>query len=281
MRPTGGQNLCVAHPGQPGRRPARAGTGAVHSSASTTRRGVRRVLERVVLARSARPSSIVADLLADRDHRVAEAVELGLRLALGRLDHQRARRPGTTSSARGSRSPSAAWRCPRPRCRRVFLSGAQVEDALVRDAAAARPCRAPGSARSSRLRDVVGVEDRDLRSPRVSPSAPIMRDVHPRDRQDARAAPGRGRHRADRLRRRRSATTGWPGRNGARCAATPIGPMPGPPPPCGMQKVLCRLRWQTSAPMSPGPAEADLRVHVRAVHVHLAAVLVDDRADLA
>ncbi len=48
------------------------------------------------------------------------------------------------------------------------------------------------------------------------------------------------------------ATTGWPGRNGARCAATAIGPMPGPPPPCGMQNVLCRLRWQTSAPMSPG-----------------------------
>ena len=47
-------------------------------------------------------------------------------------------------------------------------------------------------------------------------------------------------------------TTGWPGRNGARCFATPIGPMPGPPPPWGMQKVLCRFRWQTSAPMSPG-----------------------------
>jgi hypothetical protein len=34
--------------------------------------------------------------------------------------------------------------------------------------------------------------------------------------------------------------------------------------------------WQTSAPMSPG-GRADLRVHVGAVHVHLAAVLVDDR----
>ena len=30
-----------------------------------------------------------------------------------------------------------------------------------------------------------------------------------------------------------------------------------------------------------GPREADLRVHVRAVHVDLAAVLVDDAADLA
>ena len=33
--------------------------------------------------------------------------------------------------------------------------------------------------------------------------------------------------------------------------------------------------------MSAGPREADLRVHVRAVHVDLAAVLVDDGADLA
>ena len=47
-------------------------------------------------------------------------------------------------------------------------------------------------------------------------------------------------------------TSGCPGRYGARCAATPIGPMPGPPPPCGMQNVLCRLRWQTSAPIAAG-----------------------------
>ena len=39
-----------------------------------------------------------------------EPVDLAEVLGLGRLDHQRARRPGTTSSARGSRSRSAAWR---------------------------------------------------------------------------------------------------------------------------------------------------------------------------
>ena len=38
------------------------------------------------------------------------------------------------------------------------------------------------------------------------------------------------------------AASGWPGRYAARCLATAIGPMPGPPPPCGMQNVLCRLR---------------------------------------
>mmetsp|Transcript_2252 Transcript_2252/g.3947 ORF Transcript_2252/g.3947 Transcript_2252/m.3947 type:complete len:210 (-) Transcript_2252:1252-1881(-) len=49
-----------------------------------------------------------------------------------------------------------------------------------------------------------------------------------------------------------SGSTAWPGRKGARWDATPIEPTPGPPPPWGMQNVLCRLRWQTSAPMIPG-----------------------------
>ena len=35
--------------------------------------------------------STVLDLLADRDHRVAEPIQFSLRFALGRLDHQRAR----------------------------------------------------------------------------------------------------------------------------------------------------------------------------------------------
>src|SRR5688500_261960 len=42
------------------------------------------------------------------------------------------------------------------------------------------------------------------------------------------------------------------GRNGARCDFTAHGPTPGPPPPCGMQNVLCRLRCETSEPHLPG-----------------------------
>ena len=45
---------------------------------------------------------------------------------------------------------------------------------------------------------------------------------------------------------------GWFGRKSTKWAATPMGPTPGPPPPCGMAKVLCRLRWHTSAPIKPG-----------------------------
>ena len=42
--------------------------------------------------------------------------------------------------------------------------------------------------------------------------------------------------------------TGCDGRYGERWALTAIGPIPGPPPPWGMQKVLWRLRWDTSEP---------------------------------
>ena len=33
---------------------------------------------------------------------------------------------------------------------------------------------------------------------------------------------------------------------------TPTGPEPGPPPPWGVEKVLCRLKCMTSMPKSPG-----------------------------
>src|SRR2546423_14038085 len=42
------------------------------------------------------------------------------------------------------------------------------------------------------------------------------------------------------------------GRKRARGAATPIGPIPGPPPPSGLANVLGGVRWQTPAPMWPG-----------------------------
>ena len=84
------------------------------------------------------------------------------------------------------------------------------------------------------------------------PSAAEHADVAVGNQQDAGAAPRRRRHGREWRARRRSATSGCPGRNGARCAATPIGPMPGPPPPCGIANVLCRFRWQTSAPIAAG-----------------------------
>ena len=38
-----------------------------------------------------------------------------------------------------------------------------------------------------------------------------------------------------------SLITGWPGKYNSKCFLQAIGPIPGPPPPCGIQNVLCKL----------------------------------------
>ena len=139
-------------------------------------------------------------------------------------------------------------------------------------------CTAPGSARRAGSR---GSWPRGSPTAvaRARPSGSHQRDVRPRDRQDARptrtAPPTPGRPAG------RAPPSGWPGRNGARWARTATGPTPGPPPPWGMQNVLCRLRWLTSAPKRPGRATPDEGVEVGAVDVDLAAGVVDGGADLA
>jgi hypothetical protein len=42
------------------------------------------------------------------------------------------------------------------------------------------------------------------------------------------------------------------GAKGASAADSTTGPAPGPPPPCGVEKVLCRLMCMASTPRSPG-----------------------------
>src|SRR4029453_1661764 len=84
--PDAGPELVLPEPGR-GERGLLARVGVLPLAGRHFRQRVRRVLERVVLlvalARLDR-----ADLLADRLEGSDEAVELLLRLALGRLDHQ-------------------------------------------------------------------------------------------------------------------------------------------------------------------------------------------------
>ena len=91
------------------------------------------------------PASTAPDLVADRDHRVAEPVELGEVLRLGRLDHQRARH-----RERHRRRVEAVVDQPLGDVVGGDAGGlrdrAQVEDALVRHDARRARCRAPGSA---------------------------------------------------------------------------------------------------------------------------------------
>ena len=51
-----------------------------------------------------------------------------------------------------------------------------------------------------------------------------------------------------------SLITGCFGKNDSRCFLQAIGPIPGPPPPWGIQNVLCKLIWQISGPNFPGLA---------------------------
>ena len=53
---------------------------------------------------------------------------------------------------------------------------------------------------------------------------------------------------------------------------------PGPPPPWGVAKVLCRFMWTMSKPMSTGPGHPEDGVEVGAVVVEEAADLVDGGA---
>ena len=159
-------------------------------------------------------------------------------------------RPGTTSSARGSRSRSAAWR-RRPRSPRRPGDRAQVEDALVGDEAVAPGVQdrvvlaEPGARRSWRSGPRTFVARR-------GPSAPIIADVRPRDRQDAGRAVRRGADRPDAVRGPARGPAGASAGTARDAPRTATGPTPGPPPPCGMQNVLCRLRCDTSAPNGPG-----------------------------
>ena len=119
------------------------------------------------------PASIAADLVADRDHRVAEAVELAEVLALGRLDHQRA---GHREAHR--RCVEAVVDQPLRHVvdRHTARAGdrTQVDDALVGDPAVGAGVEhrvvvgEPGG-------DVVGRRDRDVRRPCQTDRRPSAR----------------------------------------------------------------------------------------------------------
>ena len=132
--------------------------------------GMRRVLERVVLA--IEPAVFDrGDLLADGDHRVAEAVELGLGLALGGLDHERARhrpRHGRRVIAVVHQALGDVFDLDA----RGLLERAAVDDELVGHPPVGAGVEHLVRAAQPR-RHVVGVEDRRPGWPWLSPSPPM------------------------------------------------------------------------------------------------------------
>ena len=87
MRPTLGQNLCVRRNGR-GKAAASREYGCVQVSLDTAAAVCGAFLRTLSLG-SADPVDDGLNLLPDANHDVAEAIELLLRFALRRLDHQR------------------------------------------------------------------------------------------------------------------------------------------------------------------------------------------------
>ena len=114
------------------------------------------------------------------DHRVAETIELGLRLAFGRLDHECA----GDGERHGRRVVAVIHEALggvvdfEP----VFFPAAQVHDALVGDEAGGAAIE-DGEKRIEALGDVVGVEDGDLGGGGETGRAHHA-NIHPRDNED-------------------------------------------------------------------------------------------------
>ncbi len=236
------------------------------------RRGVRGVFQRVVVLVQAAVFHR-ADFFADADHGVAEAIQFFPGFAFGRLDHQRAgyrERHGRGVEAEVDQALGHVVDADAA----AVLEWAQVEDALVGHQAVAAGVehrvvlfQATG--------DVVGIQDRQLRGA-LEACATHHADVHPGDRQDAGAAEWRRTHcaflarhvgvaRQERCQVRLDAN-----RADAR-AATAVGDTE--------RLVQVQVRHVTAE--FARRTEADHGVHVGAVDVHLAAVVMDDAADFA
>ena len=209
------------------------------------------------------------DLGVNGDHRFAETIQLRPRLTLGRLDHHR---PGDRPRDR---------RCVKTVIHQPFgyildcdlPELPQIDDALVGHQSVFAPVQDRERA-GKPLGDVVGVEDGHLGGlGQVLRSH--HRDVHPRDWKDARAAPGRCRDRAavflQRIaRQKRHEMPRHADRPDARATAA-----------MRDAEGLVQIQVADVRADAAGVGEADLCVQVRAVHVHLSAVFVDDGANLA
>nr|GEZ22423.1 hypothetical protein [Tanacetum cinerariifolium] len=234
--------------------------------------GVRCVFQRVVVLVQS-TAFHRADFFANLDHRVTEAIQFLFGFALGRLDHQRAgNREG--HGRRVEAEVDQAFGDVIYANATGFLQRAQVEDAFVRDQAVAAGVKhrvvlfqATG--------DVVGVENRQLRSA-LETFAAHHADVHPGDRQDARAAE-RGCTDCTLLalhtcvtRHERRQVGFHANRANARAATT-----------VGDAKGFVQIEVGHVAAELTRSAQADHGIHVGAVDIHLAAVVVNDAADFA
>ena len=222
------------------------------------------------------PSSIACDLPGDGDQGVAEPVELGDRLGLGRLHHQ-----GAGDGERHGRRVEPVVDEPLG----DVVDGdagapgdvADVEDALVRDPAG-RARVEDGVVVGQAGGDVVGVQDRDRG--RIGELRAQHADVGPRDRQDPGGPERRRRHRPRSGRRSGVGAQRVVGQE--RGEVRPDGDRPDTRAAAavGDAEGLVQVEVAHVGPEPSGLGDADERVEVGAVEVHLPTGVVDQLADV-
>ena len=233
--------------------------------------GVGCVLERVV-RRVAAAVFDRTDFFADRQHGVAEAIQLSEALAFGGFDHQRPRhRPAHGRGMKTAvhqplgdvldRNPGAGF------------EGPGVDDALVRHAAR-RPLEQDLERAFQPGRDVVGVEDGDARS-LCQPLPAHHHHVGIGNREDRRRAQRRGADRADRPFALRVT-----GQMLGEVRLDPDRPHAGTAAAVGDGEGLVQVQVADIAAQIARPRQADHGVHVGTIDIDLPAELVGDRADL-
>ena len=216
------------------------------------------------------------DFPANGDHRLTKAVDLGFALAFGRLDHQGAghgKRHGRRVEAKIDQAfgdildADAGGLFQRP----------QVDDALMGDQPV-RPGVKDWVVVDQTAGDVIGVQDCHL-GRQAQTLAAHHSHIHPRNRQDRGAAVGRRRDRADRgvgrvaepamARQERRQMGGHANGANARTAAA-----------MGNAEGFVQIKVRDVAAETSRLAQADHGVQIGAVDINLAAMRVDDRANL-
>ena len=218
-----------------------------------------------------------ANFLADTDHGVAETVEFGLVFGFCRFHHQRA-----TDREADGRGVEAV-------VHQAFgdvdfgdagggFQGADIENAFVGDASVVAfvehriMCVEPRG-------DVVGVEDGDARR-LFETGAAHQGDVHPRDGQNGSRAPGCSGHCALPLMRTLDGLHRMVGHEGGQVRFEADGAHAGAAAAVRDGEGFVQVDVRDVSADIGGAAQADLRVEVCAVHVHLTAVAVHDGADV-
>ena len=235
--------------------------------------GMRRVLEGVVVLRPF-PLLDPPDLLADRDHRLDEAIELCQRFAFGGLHHQRA----GDREAQGGRVKA---KVDQPlghvfgRHAAGFLQRTQVEDAFMGHASVVA-CIERRVVAAEPGTDVVRGEDGGLRGT-PKPVRPHHAAIHPADGQDGGVSQRCRRHSPDIT--RRQARRRMAGQKGDKVFDHADRADTGTAAAVRNAEGFVEVQVADVAAEFPGGRDSHQGVHVGAVDVDPASMMMNDFAE--